>query len=140
MAVVQANILGVTWLSEFAGADKGGVAIVSFDLNSVAATAGDTIKLGASGYDDGVATTSTLAAILATRRRDGKTVTLTGVAGTVAPGAQGSTLFYPWSAAVSAGNVQSIVMSYSSTSAAGSAVASTAFDKPAVIAFTYVAS
>ncbi len=140
MAVKAGNVQGINFLTEFAGSEKGGVAIVTFDLIATALTGStDTVTLGGAGQDDRIATTSTLQQIMQNRRRDGKTVTITGVAGCVAPGYQGATVIYPQAAVVAGGNVTSITLNNAAT---GGAVVNTtvaSWDRPAVIALTYTA-
>ena len=77
MATKYANIKSVTFNDGHLGPEHGGVAFISFDMLATATTGGtDTVQLGGGGYDEGVATTSTLAALLKARRQDGKTVTI----------------------------------------------------------------
>lgn len=145
MATRAGNIKGIKFLEEPLGSEKGGVALVTFDLVNTVFTGGaDTITLGGAGTDQGVATTLTLAQMIQNRRRDGKTVTITGVAAaSVFPGSQtaatnGPSIFVQ-AAAQSGGNVTSMTLNTATT--AGSAVTTTAaaWDRAAGIAVSYVA-
>ncbi len=146
MTVRAANVKGVKFVEEPYGSEKGGVAFITFDLASVAYTASaDTVKLGAGGFDNGVATTDTLAVILSKRRRDGKTVTITGVAaGGVIPGMQAAAtngpLLYVRLAAVTGANVDTINL-FSVLLTGGSEITcpASAWEAPAGIAVTYKA-
>lgn len=142
MATRAANVKGIKFLEEPRGSEKGGVALVTFDLLGVAFTGGsDTISIGGAGYDRGTSTSDTLATMIQKQRRDGKTVTLTGVAGaSVAPGLQGSTALYVQSAAVSGGNITSAVLKTAASSGSDVSATSAGWDQPAAIAVTYVAS
>ena len=145
MAVRQANIKGIKVLEEPLGSDKGGVALVTFDLVNTVFTGGaDTISLGGGGTDAGVATSATLATLMQNRRRDGRTVTITGVAAaSVFPGSQAAATngpaIYAQLAAQAAGNVTSITLNSAATG--GSAVTTTAaaWDRACGIAVTYTA-
>lgn len=146
MATRNANVKGITFLWESIGSALGGVALVTFDLVGVAYTGGsDTIQIGGGGYDNEVTTTDTLATIISKRRRDGKTVTLTGVsavgpqAGYQSAATNGPTI-YVQSAALSSGNVASIVLF--SAASSGSAITTTTayWDRPAGIVVTYQAT
>lgn len=144
MTTRSANVKGIDFLAEPLGSDKGGVAIVTFDLLSTAYTGGsDTIQIGGGGYDGEVATTSTLATIMSNRRRDGKTVTLTGAGGTVAPGAQAAATngptIYAQAAAVSSGNIISITLQNAATSGSNVTTTTAAWDRALQIAVTYTA-
>ena len=145
MATRNANILGVKFDDYYRGGAYGGVATVDFDLLSAAFTGGtDTIQLGGAGYVNGVANTDTLAVILSKQRRDGKTVTLTGVApggaGSQAAATNGPNLFVQ-AAALSAGNVISATLN-TTTPTGGSAVtaAASSWELPASLAVAYILS
>ena len=147
MAVRQANVKGIKFLEEPAGGDKGGVALITFDLVGVAYTAAaDTIALGGGGQDAGVTSTDTLAVMMQKRRRDNKTVTLTGVAaGSVVPMLQAAATNGPTGyvelAAVSGANVNAIRL-FSAVNGGGSELTCTtgAWDRSAAIAVTYTAT
>lgn len=141
MATRAANLKGIKFLEEPIGAEKGGVALVVFDLLATAFTGGsDTIQLGGGGYDREVASTDTLAVMIQKQRRDGKTVTITGVAAaSVVPGLQGSTLLYVQAAAVSAGNIISMTLNTAATGGSSASSTSSAWDRSAAIAVTYIA-
>lgn len=140
MAARAGDVLGINFLTEFAGSEKGGVALVSFDMINQGVTgASDTITLGGGGQDSRVTSTDTLAVMIQKRRRDGKTVTLTGAAGCVAPGLQAGVQIFPQLAAVSAGNVISITVNTAASGGATINTTSAAWDRAAVIAVTYTA-
>jgi hypothetical protein len=146
MTARAANIKGIKFLEEPNGADKGGVALVSFDLlNTIYTATSDTVTLGGAGYENGVSTTDTLATMIQNRRRDGKTVTITGVAAaSVSPGRQAAAtngpLLYARLAAVSGGNLGSITL-FNALLTGGSECTCTAaaWDQAATLAVTYKA-
>lgn len=137
MATRNANVKGIDFLYEPAGSALEGLAIVTFDLGQTAYTGGsDTIQIGGGGTENGVTTTATLATMIQNRRRDGKTVTLYGVfAGP--PGRQAAAtngpLLYVQSAAVSTGNIASIVLFSAITSGSAITTAAAYFDAAAAI-------
>jgi hypothetical protein len=147
MAVRQANIKGIKFLEEPTGADKGGVALITFDMiNTVYTAAADTIALGGGGQDAGVTSTDTLAVMISKRRRDGKTITLTGVAaGGVVPMKQAAATNGPTGfvelAAVSGANINAIKL-FSAVNGGGSELTLTAaaWDQAAALAVTYTAT
>ena len=141
MAVRAANLKGCKFLENPVGEDKGGVALLTFDLVNTVFTGGaDTITIGGAGTDQGVVTALTLATLMQNRRRDGKVVTLTGVAGaSVTPGLQAGTLLYVQAAAVSAGNIISMTLNTAATGGAGASSTAAAWDRAAAIAVTYTA-
>jgi hypothetical protein len=82
MATRFATIKGAKFDDSFIDYSSGGVAHVSFDLAGTVYTGGsDTVQLGAGGTDGTLAIGSlTLAQVLAqNHRRDGRTMTITGV-------------------------------------------------------------
>jgi len=153
MAIRQGNIKGIKFMEEPLGSEKGGVALITFDVLNQVVAAADTINLGGSagtnsGSDGGAVTTLTLAQIIQNRRRDNKTVTITGVGGVgvfpgeqvAATGAGAQGALYVTGAAQSAGNVTGIALQTLPTG--GSAVTTTAassWDRAAGISVTYVA-
>lgn len=105
MAVRAANIKGIKFLEEPMGADKSGIALVTFDLSAAYTASTDSVKIGSGGTDGGATNTSTLAAVIQKRRRDGKTVTLHG-ATSGPPGANSEAAsIYARDAAVSTADV-----------------------------------
>lgn len=138
MATIYGAIQGIQLLRESVGGGTAtGVALVSFTMPAYTASS-DNGKLGAGGYDRGEATTATLAAMIQTQRRDGKTVTLSnatnGVAATAEPGKHGSTEFWAGSWAVSSGS-----LTFNVTDVAASEIdaASGISDKPILAAVFY---
>lgn len=110
------NVKGIKFLEEPMGANRGGVALITFDIvGGGHYTTGDTLQLGSSSasqaYENGnlSATALTLATMIQNRRRDGRTVVIDQAMGGPAPGAQAAAtngpLVYPQSVAVSGGNV-----------------------------------
>lgn len=150
MASKYGNVKGIKWLEEPLGANRGGVALVTFDLIAQSGYVGgtDTLQLGSSSanqaYENGVLQTTalTLATMLQNRRRDGRTVTLSQSMGSPAPGAQAAAtngpLIYAQSVAVSSGN---ITLNLFSAPVSGSAVTTTtaSWDRPCTIAVEYTA-
>ncbi len=146
MTVRAANVKGIKFLEEPNGSEKGGVALITFDLiNTVYTASADTIKLGGGGTDDGVTSTDTLAVMMQKRRRDGKTVTITGVAaGPVAPMSQAAAtngpLGYVRLAALTSQNVDTInLFSVALTGGSELTLTAAAWDQAAAIAVTYKA-
>lgn len=151
MASKYGNVKGIKWLEEPLGANRGGVALVTFDLIAQSGYVGgtDTLQLGSSSanqaYENGVLQTTalTLATMLQNRRRDGRTVTLTQAMGGVAPGAQAAAtngpLISAQTVAISAGNV---TMNLFSAPTGGSAITTTtaAWDRPCTVSVQYTAS
>lgn len=141
MTVRNANTKGIKFLESPRGGEKGGVALVTFDVHGGTFTSGsDTITMGGSGsYENNVSTSNSLATMIQNRRRDGKTVTLTGVcAGGVAPGLQAGVDLHIQAAAVSSGNIISMTLNTAPTGGSGVSATSAAWDAPAAIAVTYV--
>lgn len=145
MATRFGNVKGIKFLEEPAGADKGGVALVTFDLNSAAYTGGvDTVTLGGSGsFDHGVATTDTLAGMLQKRRRDGKTVTITSVCQGPVPGLQAAATngpaIFPQAQAVSANNVTSVTLHSAPTAGSAITAAASAWERAMSLCIFYQA-
>lgn len=146
MAVRTANVKGIKFIEEPLGSEKGGVALITFDINGVAFTGGaDTITLGGAGFDEGVATTLTLAQIMQNRRRDGKTVTLTGTSiASVFPGNQAAAtngpLLYVQACAISGGNLAGITLNtVPGTGGAACTCTATAWERAVGISVTYTA-
>lgn len=143
MALQPANVKGVKFMESPRGDNKQGIAVVTFDVPTAYTGASDTIQLGGTGFENGVATTTTLAVMLQNRRRDGRTVTLGqvmgGWAGRQAAATNGPD-FYVQSAAISAGNVNAAVLKSAATG--GSAVNTTTavWDSPATIILSYSAT
>lgn len=144
MAARNANVKGITILAEPKGPDHGGVALVTFDfINQVVTGGSDTVSLGGGGYDEGVATTLTLQQIMQNRRRDGRTVTITGFSGPVFPGYQTQssveTVIYPQNASgsVSGGNVIGITLNTAASGGSSQTANSGAWDAAAGIVVTY---
>ncbi len=111
MAVIFGDIQGVKWLREAVGEPGLSLVEVSFNLGAYTALT-DNGQLGGTGTKrNGIAipTAQTLEQFLAADRRDGKTVTLAGVATAVGvtaeTGKQGATAYYLKSPAVSSGNL-----------------------------------
>lgn len=111
MATIFGDIQGVKFLREAVGEPGQCVVEIAFTLGAYTASS-DNGQLGGTGTKrNGVAipTGQTLEQFLAADRRDGKTVTLSGVATAVAitaeTGKQGSTQYYLKSPAVSGGNL-----------------------------------
>ena len=138
MATIYASVKGIQLLREsIGGGTAQGLALVQFTMPAYAASS-DNGKLGAGGYDRGVATTDTLATMIQKQRRDGKTVTLqdavTGVAATIEPGRHGATEFWAATFAVSSGS-----LTFNVTDATPTEIdaASGVSDKPITIAVAY---
>ena len=81
MATRFATVKGAKFEDSFIDYSSGGIAYVSFDVAGTVYTGGsDTVQLGGGGFDGTLATSATLAVILATNhRRDGRTMTIQGV-------------------------------------------------------------
>ena len=141
---------GIKFVEEPLGANRAGVAIITFDIVGGAVYTGgsDTLQLGsASGsqaYENGVLSTTalTVATMLQNRRRDGRTVTLTQCMGGPAPGAQAAATNGPLIAAqtvaVSSGN---LTMNLFSAPTGGSAITTTTatWDRPSTVMVQYTA-
>lgn len=141
MAVRQANLKGVKFNDGPAGSNQGGVAEISFDLLGTVCTGGvDTVTIGGGGYDNGVATTSSLVTLLQGRRRDGKTIVLTGAAGALCAGYQGQTPIYPQAAAVSGSNVISITLNTAPSGGSSQSTTAAGWDKPCMLTLSYYTS
>lgn len=151
MATKFGNVKGIKFVEEPRGANRAGVAIISFDITGGAVYTGgaDTLQLGsASGsqaYENGVLSTValTVATMLQNRRRDGRTVTLTQAMGGPAPGNQAAAtngpLIAAQSVAISSGNV---TLNLFSAATGGSAITTTAaaWDIPATVMVQYTAA
>lgn len=135
MATIYGAVLGIKVEQEAVSGGTGGVAFVTFTLPAYA-TSTDTGKLGAGGYDHGVATTDTLATMIQKRRRDGKTVTLAPsyAATMVETGLQGSTQFYVATFTTSSGSLTFKVVDIADS---GIDAASGISDRPVTIAVQY---
>lgn len=141
LATRSANVKGIVFHDGMAGSLNGGYAVVHFDLLGTAFTGGvDTITLGGGGYDQGVATTSTLVAIMQNRRRDGKTVVLTGAAGQWEQGLQAGVSLCPQAAAVSGSNVASITLNTAPTGGSSQSSTSATWDRAAAIVVSFYTS
>lgn len=145
MATRAGNIKDIVFHEGQLGSEKGGYAVVSFDLVNTVFTGGsDTITLGGGGTDEGASTSLTLAQIMQNRLRNGKTVTLLGTLGGPFPGAQAAATngpnIFPQGQTVSSGNITSITLNTAYTG--GSAVTTTAaaWDRAASIIVNYTAS
>lgn len=139
MATVYTNIKGVKFLEEPVGANRGGVALVTFDNNgTLSSTAGDVLQLGGSGFDAGVATTATLATIIQNRRRDGRTVVLSSGQQGPFPGLQGSQLVYTTGIVTNLSNVTCAAFSTATSTAL--AITSTAMNRACSVLVSYTAS
>lgn len=142
MATVFAAIKGVKISSEFEGPEKGGTAEITFALTGAYVAGTDTVQLGGGGFDGGVATVATLQSIMQTRRRDGKTITLVGTGGSLAPGQQAGVQFYAQVGATaltaSAGNLQCNLFNAATAGAGVSATAAGVGDRPIAISVNYV--
>lgn len=98
MAVKFGNVKGIKFLEEPRGANRAGVAIISFDIVGGAVYTGgaDTLQLGSAAvsqaYENGALSTVALlvSTMIQNRRRDGRTVVLTQAMGGPAPGNQAS--------------------------------------------------
>lgn len=147
MAARAGNVKGITFLAEPLGSEKGGVALITFDLINTVFTGGaDTITLGGGGQDNGATTTDSLATIISKRRRDGKAVVLTGVSvASVHPGSQAAAtngpLIYVQAAALSGTTNLAAITLNTVPGTGGSAVTTTtaAWDRAAAIVVTYTA-
>jgi hypothetical protein len=139
MSAKAGNVKGIQWYDGPYGSNNGGVAWVSFDLINTASTGGtDTVTLGGTGYDDGVATTSTLAVIMQNRRRDGKTVTLTSVGAAIAQGLQAGVGLFPQAGTIGGGNITGITLNTAATGGASVSSTSAGWDRAAMLAISYV--
>jgi len=144
MTTRPANVKSIEFLSSPRGDDHEAILLVSFDLLASAFTGGsDTITLGGAGYENEVATTSTLATMIANRRRDGRTWTLGQVMGAWC-GRQASATngpdFWAQSAAVSAGNITSIVLMSASTGGSNVTTTTGMWDAACVLLVSALAS
>lgn len=145
MTARAANVVGVKFDDGHLGGTHGGIATISFDLNSVAFTGGaDTITMGGTGFVNGVATTDTLGVILSKFRRDGKTVTIYGVMPGPHTGSQAAATNGPeiWlqAPAVSANNVISTTLKTAATGGSDVTAAASAWERPASLCVYYVLS
>lgn len=143
MATRFVNVLGVKWLEEPRGSEKGGFAVITFDLAGTAYTGGaDTAQLGGGGTDGRQTTAATLQTIVQNRRRDGKTVTLiagmNGYAGIQSVATNGPNISAQ-TVAVAAGNV---TLTLFSLPTGGVAVTTTSalWESPMAIVVAYTAT
>jgi hypothetical protein len=152
MATRFGNVKGIKFMEEPLGANRGGVALITFDIAPGATiyTGGtDTLQLGsASGsqaYENGVLSVPvlTLATMLQNRRRDGRTVVLDAATIGPAPGAQSAALngplIYPQTVAISAGNA---TLNLFNLPTGGSAITTTSaqWDRASTIVVQYTAT
>lgn len=116
MAIRIGNVKGCKFLEEPLGANRAGVALITFDqVVTTPYATGDQLQLGSASastaYENGVLSVAglTVAQMLQNRRRDGRTVTLTQVMGGPAPGAQAAAtngpLIFPQSVSISSSNI-----------------------------------
>lgn len=141
MTARAANVKGIQFNDGPYGSNNGGFAVVSFDMiNQAVTVTTDTVTLGAGGYDDGVATTNSLAVIMQNRRRDGKTITLTAVGGCYANGLQAGVSLYPQAGTIGTGSITAVTLNTAATG--GSSVGSTSagWDRAAMFVVSYVTS
>jgi hypothetical protein len=133
MATVYGAVLGVKIMSENFAGGTGGVAEVTFTLPAFL-TASDTGKLGAGGYDHGIATTDTLATMISKRRRDGKTVTIAPsyAACNAESGLSGTTEVYTSTFTTSSGS-----LTFKCVDVADSGINATILERPARIMVHY---
>ena len=138
MATIYGEVKGIVLLSENINGTTGNVALVSFEMPAYEDSA-DSGKLGAGGYDRGVATTDTLATMIQKQRRDGKTVTLpatTAGGGAILcnTGSQGGVEFFAGTFAVTSGS-----LTFNLTNSAGTEIdaASGVRDRPISILVAY---
>jgi hypothetical protein len=150
MATKTGNVKGVRFLEEPLGANRAGIALISFDIVGGAVYTGgaDTLQLGSAStstaYENGVLSVPalTVATMLQNRRRDGRTVTLVQAMGGPAPGAQAAAtngpLIAAQSVAISSGNV---TMNLFSAPTGGSAITTTAaaWDRACTVMVEYTA-
>lgn len=129
MAVKNGNVKGIDLLAAPRGMNNGAVVQVSFDLLNTASTGGtDTITLGGAGYHQGVATTLTLAQMIAAEVRDGGTCTIDWVGQGVVPGLQAGNALYTTGATLSSGNVTSIALQTAPSGGSGVSTTSASWD------------
>jgi hypothetical protein len=147
MATKYAKVNGVKFDDGPLGPANGGVAVVTFDTAQVYTGGTDTVSLGGGGYDGQVATTATLAGIMQTRRRDGKTVAITGVSATptFAPGLQlaatNGPAIFATGAATAGGNVTlNLYSTITGTGGANITTAATSLDRDVQILVSYTAT
>lgn len=134
MGVKNGNVKGIDLLAAPQGMNKGAVFLVTYDLLNTASTGGtDTITLGGGGYDQGVATTQTLAQMIAARVRDGGTCTIDWVGQGVAPGYQAGNPLYTTGATLSTGNVTSIAIQTAASGGSGQSTTSAGWDSAATL-------
>lgn len=140
MAAKAANVKGIQFHDGPAGSNNGGVAWVSFDLLATASTGGtDTVSLGGAGYDNGTATTDSLATILQKRRRDGKTLTLTAVGAQLEPGLQAGVKLCPQAGTIGSGSITGVTLNTAATGGSSQSSTSANWDGAAMIAVSYTA-
>jgi hypothetical protein len=151
LATKTGNVKGIKFVEEPLGANRAGMALISFDIVGGAVYTGgsDTLQLGSAStstaYENGVLSVPalTVATMLQNRRRDGRTVTLTQAMGGPAPGAQAAATNGPLiavqSAAISSGNVTCNLFS---APTGGSAITTTtaAWDRAATVMVQYTAA
>jgi len=135
MANYIGNVKGINLINGFRGGEKEAVFLITFDLINQSQTGGtDTIQLGGGGYLKGVATTQTLAAMIAAQVRGaGGTFTIDWAGSPAVPGYQAGNPIYPQSAAVSGSNVGSIKTYTTPSGATGQNTTSAGWDSAAGI-------
>lgn len=151
MATKFANVKGIRFQESPLGDNRGGIALVTFDIVGGAVYTGgaDTLQLGSvagsQAYENGVLSTTalTLAQMIQNRRRDGRTVVLDAAMAGPAPGAQAAATNGPLvnvqAAAIAAGNV---TLNLFNAATGGAAVTTTtaAWDRPSTLMVQYTAS
>jgi hypothetical protein len=153
VATQYGNVKGIKFIEEPLGANRGGIALITFDIVGGAVYTGgtDTLQLGSlsanQAYENGVksvATALSVVTMLQNRRRDGRTVVLdAGMAGP-APGAQAAATNGPLinvqsvSVVAVAGCIQ---LNLFSLATGGSAITTTtaAWDRAATVVVQYTA-
>jgi hypothetical protein len=124
MGTKNGNVKGIDLLSAPRGLNNGAVFLITFDLLNTATTGGtDTIQLGGAGDDQEVASTQTLAQMIAARVRDGGTCTLDWVGQGNFPGYQAGAALYTTGATLSTDNITGIALQ--NAASGGSAVSTT---------------
>jgi len=129
MTAKNGNVKGIDLLSAPRGLNEGALFLVTFDLLNTASTGGtDTISLGGGGYDQGVATTQTLAQMIAARVRDGGTCTIDWVGQGNFPGYQAGNALYTTGATLSTGNITGIALQNAASGGSGVSTTSAGWD------------
>jgi hypothetical protein len=121
MATIYGAIRGIKVIQEPVSGGAQGAALISFTVGAYTA-ASDNVQLGGGGTYNGSSTSSTLAALIQSARRDGKTVTLGLPAATnvnaammVQSGLQGSTTYFLGTFVISSGNITCNIANSSGT-------------------------